>query len=402
MSRILFCVVPEKGHLNPCIGPAQHLQALGHELSFYAPADICDQLSLAGNFAFLGPRHLPEQRDLSRGSYFAEKIQDAQWLHNWIRHLLLDGTPAMIDDLRRAMQQWKPDLVVIDPLLYASAIAAHQEGLPWACLSNSLNPVLPEQLDSALLRSIRQFAPERDQLFAQYGMQAQFRGCDIMSPYLTMALATAALVGAPPPGVHLVGPSLPVHQRGDETDFPWEWLDHSLALVYLSLGSQLYYHPDIFIKVAQALGDLPVQLVLSVGDLVDSPLLPPQHDRCIAVRYAPQLDLLAKAQVFINHGGANSVMEALSHGVPMLLSPLCNDQFHSAYFVQSARAGLTLDLRSATAEDIKTAVSALLADGPIRQQAAKIASSYQSNNGATAAARLISELASKNHQATGS
>src|SRR5690606_10983502 len=112
MSRILFCVVPEKGHLNPCIGPAQYLQAAGHEVAFYAPADISAQLALAGNFSFLGPKNTPEQHDLSRGAYFAEKIQDANWLRHWIRQLLLDATPGMIPDLRNAMRQWQADIIV--------------------------------------------------------------------------------------------------------------------------------------------------------------------------------------------------------------------------------------------------------------------------------------------------
>ena len=40
MTRVLFCVIPEKGHLNPYIGPAQALQSLGAEVVFHAPADV--------------------------------------------------------------------------------------------------------------------------------------------------------------------------------------------------------------------------------------------------------------------------------------------------------------------------------------------------------------------------
>lgn len=65
MKRILFCVVPEKGHVNPCIGPAQHLRAAGCDVAFYAPADISDQLDGAGGFAFVGPRETPARHDLS-------------------------------------------------------------------------------------------------------------------------------------------------------------------------------------------------------------------------------------------------------------------------------------------------------------------------------------------------
>lgn len=410
MKRILFCVVPEKGHLNPCIGPAQRLQAAGFEVGFYAPADIAAQLEGAGAFAFLGPRaqaeeHPPaaegERHELSRGAVFADKIRDAAWLRNWIRTLLIDETPGQVEGIRAIIRDWQPGVVVIDPLHYASAIAAHLESKPWVALSNSLNPVLPDDLDSELLNTVCWIAPERERLFASYGMQARFRGCDVLSPYLTLALTTEALVGAPPPGVQLVGPAMPAGARGDEADFPWHRLDGTLPTIYMSLGSQLYWHPEVFNKVIAAARGLPVQLVLSVGDLVDTDLLPHDDARVIAVRYAPQLAVLERAQVFVNHGGANSVMESLACGVPMLLSPFCNDQFHSAHFVERAGAGIRLDLQTATVAEIAAALAILLGPGPLREHAAQMRASY-ARDGSAQAARLIGALASESHPVTAS
>ncbi|WP_321950709.1 glycosyltransferase [Paraburkholderia bannensis] len=410
MKRILFCVVPEKGHLNPCIGPAQRLQAAGFEVGFYAPADISAQLDAAGAFVFLGPREQAQARpaalegerhELSRGAVFAEKIRDAAWLRNWIRTLLIDETPGQIEGIRAIIRDWQPAVVVIDPLHYASALAAHLEDKPWVSLSNSLNPVLTDDMDSELLSTVRWIAPERDKLFASYGLQARFRGCDVLSPHLTMALTTEALVGEPPQGVALVGPAMPAGPRGDETEFPWHRLDSSLSLVYMSLGSQLYYHPDVFARVIEAARALPVQLVLSVGELVDTDLLPRNDERVIAVRYAPQLAVLERADVFINHGGANSVMESLACGVPMLLSPFCNDQFHSAHFVERAGAGLRLDLQTASVEEIAAALAMLLRPGALRERAAQIQASY-ARDGSAEAARLIGALASESRPVTAS
>lgn len=401
MKRILFCVVPEKGHVNPCIGPAQHLQAADCEVAFYAPADISAQLEGAGDFTFLGPRETPERHDLSRGASFAANIRDAAWLRRWIHTLLIEYTPAQVDGIRAVLRQWRPDVVVIDPLLYASAIAAELEGLPWVAMSNSLNPVLPDTLDSELLATVRWLAPERDRLFARYGIEAHFRGCDILSPHLTLAFTTEDLVGAAPQGVALVGPALPAGARGDEPPFPWERIDAARPLVYMSLGSQLYYQPELFAKVIQATRATSAQLVLSVGELVDTDLLPVADERVIAVRYAPQLALLRRTHAFINHGGANSVMEALACGVPMLLSPFCNDQFHSAWFVERAGAGCRLDLEQASVQEIANAINDLLRPGPLRERAAQIGASYR-RDGSAEAARLIIELASGSHPATAS
>lgn len=404
MTRVLFATIPEKGHLNPNIGPAQQLRARGCQVAFYAPTDISAQLTLAGPFDFIGPCVQPPPAELSRGAAFAQHVRDPQWLRGWIHALLIEQVPASIAPLRDALRQWRPDVVVIDPLFYAAAIAAHAEGIPWAVLSNSLNPVLPDSLDSELLRTIRGLTPARARLFAQYGMHPDFRGCDVLSPSLTMALTTQAFTGEPPAGVTLIGPALAAGTRGDEPPFPWERLDPERPLIYMSLGSQIYYQPSLFNKVVIALtqhGTVPVQLVLAVGELLDSDLLPSPSDSLIIVRYAPQMAMLRRAAAFISHGGANSVMEALACGVPLLLTPLCNDQFHQAHFVERAGVGVSLDIARADTAQIADVVQALLRPGAIRDRVNQVAASYQ-RDGSADAARLIMALASKSHPATAS
>ena len=61
----------------------------------------------------------------------------------WIKRLLVDTVEAQAPPIARAIERFRPDLVAIDPMLYAAAIAAHEAGVPWATLSNSLNPALP-------------------------------------------------------------------------------------------------------------------------------------------------------------------------------------------------------------------------------------------------------------------
>jgi UDP:flavonoid glycosyltransferase YjiC (YdhE family) len=134
-----------------------------------------------------------------------------------------------------------------------------------------------------------------------------------------------------------------------------------------------------------------VDLVLSVSDLLDVGGLGALPKHVTAVRYAPQWSLLERARVFVTHGGANSVMEAVTCAVPMLVSPLCNDQFHNAHFVERAGLGVALDLRTARAEAIGTAFDALLG-GAGAHERARVARSYAAD-GAAEAARLVLALA---------
>jgi hypothetical protein len=167
----------------------------------------------------------------------------------------------------------------------------------------------------------------------------------------------------------------------------WAGLSYRLTpygIVYASFGSQIYHWPEIFAKLRR----LNVHLVLSVGELCNE--IEP-GENCQIYRYAPQRTLLEHADVFVTHGGANSFMEAIAAGVPMLLSPMCNDQFHQAYFAERSGIGLVTDLRTIGDAELAAAVDTLLANGPHRAAIRKLAQSY-AINGAIRAAELIERL----------
>merc|ERR1711977_240995 len=63
----------------------------------------------------------------------------------------------------------------------------------------------------------------------------------------------------------------------------------------------------------------------------------------IVRRRCPQLDVLKVADVFITHGGANSMIESVSAHVPMLVLPYFADQYENARIVSSSGSGLHYD-----------------------------------------------------------
>ena len=386
--KIAFALIPEKGHVNPYIGPAQALVEAGHEVVIGAPGDICDQITRAG-LAFhadlIADRQLGR---VTRGSELVELIQYPARLDGWIEQLLLDNVVEQAPTLREWYERERADVVVADPLFYAAAIAAHLASLPWAAVSNSLNPVIPASLDSALLRTVRRLSKRRSELFSGYGMEGTFSGPDVLSPFLTVVFATEALVGPPPDGVTLVGPSFPPRNRGDEVAA--RPLPADRPVVYASFGSQLYFWPGIFEKILIAGRALDAHMIFAMGDLADDSRWKAPIENCEIYGYAPQLAVLRGASVFVTHGGANSVMEGIAAGVPMLISPMCNDQFHQAHFIEKAGIGCVENLIDAPVERIVEGLRFLL-DGGVRSSMAAVSRTYQVD-GARRAAELIASL----------
>ncbi|MNL23832.1 UDP-glucoronosyl and UDP-glucosyl transferase [compost metagenome] len=87
-------------------------------------------------------------------------------------------------------------------------------------------------------------------------------------------------------------------------------------------------------------------------------------------------------------------MEGIRANVPLLISPICNDQFHQAYFVEKSGVGRSLDLRTASREEIRQAMEGLLSDQNIKASMKRVSETYQ-DNGSLKAARLIQDAVKK-------
>ena len=402
--RALLVTSPEKGHLNPMMGVAQWLHRDGHQVGWLCLPEPSPQLGRAGVPIEVVTAHLPAPPAgapelVVGGEALARLVRDEAALRGWIRTLLLDLVPAQIAPVRAALRAFRPDAIALDGMQYAAVIAAHLEQIPYAGISSALTLLEPPAVQSALLQNVRELSKDRARLFAAHGMAPRFRTCEALSPWLNTIFATRALVGddaSVPPATLLVGPSVPPEPRGDEPDFAQVWprLDPARALVYLSFGSQISWQPEAFTRVAEAAAPLGVQLLIACGELAaHAPFVARLAGDPIVVDYAPQRQLLARARALVTHGGANSIMEAMAAGVPVAISPVCNDQPVQAHFVTRAGAGLEIDLATAPVDAIRGVLARLVAaDSPFAACARAIAEDYARHDGARAAAQLLARM----------
>ena len=103
----------------------------------------------------------------------------------------------------------------------------------------------------------------------------------------------------------------------------------------------------------------------------------------------PQPSVVAKADLFIHHGGNNSFCEALFFGVPSLVMPYCWDGHDNALRAEECRVGLRLDRNDWTPERLCGAINALLADSAMRDRLRANASQMAASPGNERAAEAI-------------
>ncbi len=391
MKHVLFVVLPERGHVHPFLGAAEALRARGARVSFYAPRDVRPILAPLGWTDVHAPDGAGPASPEHRGESFAALLADRARLRVWIRAMLVDTVEPSVAPLRAHLAHARPDVVVIDPMAYFAAIAAHEENLPWFGLSTSLNPCIRDDVESELVDTLRSLDAARRALFAAHGVPApRFRVSDVLSPLGTFVLSTRALLGdeLPDDGVpiHLVGAALPGGAATPRRP--------QRPLVYASFGSQAYHQPVQLGVVLEAARAVDARFVIAMGELASSPLARSAPPNVEIVAFVPQVELLAEATVAITHGGANSVHEGLAHAVPLLVSPICNDQHHNAAIVARAGAGRSLDLARSSPEHVASSLRALLAEeAPERMVARAIARSYGGAGGAGRIADVVLGIA---------
>lgn len=225
---------------------------------------------------------------------------------------------------------------------------------------------------------------------AEWGLKP-FRGIgDALSPIAQVAQMPAILEfesASRPQHLYFTGPWVNAAQR-PEIDFPWDRLD-GRPLVYASLGTLQNGFEPVFRAIAQACSHLPVQLVLSLGGGLSPEELGPLAGNPLVVSFAPQLEILKRAQVVITHAGVNTALEALSEGVPLVAIPLGNDQPGVAARVVACGAGVVVPRRKLNPARLRRAVRLVLEHPDYRARAQEIGRVLSQIDGPAMAAEII-------------
>lgn len=162
-------------------------------------------------------------------------------------------------------------------------------------------------------------------------------------------------------------------------------------LVYVSFGSLGSGDVAQLKRLAEALGKLPLRVLMNVGDYKDQyPSLPANVK---VESWFPQPSVIKQADAVIHHGGNNSFNECLYFGKPALIMPFVWDGHDNATRVQETGHGLHLHRAHWTEAELKAAIERLLTDHAMKAKLAATSRHMQSRHGPTKAAGLLDKLA---------
>lgn len=359
MANIVVCSLGFRGHLNPLLAVAKSLVSLGHTINFFCTETYAKDIQNIGAIfhayqsIFDAKFEMPKTNLVSL--YLIRSVTEA--------HQVLPQMMSIIDDNQ-------VDLVIYEGACLAGRLLSQLLDVPAVKLCPSFattenynpfsagrqeffdNPAMVKLFDEEVAKLKKDFNVEYE-LKENIGhaeklnivcMPRVFQHCnDLFDERFKF-----------------IGPAFieEINEAYHQINKP---------LLYISLGTLLNNQPAFYQKCLEAFGNSDWQVVMPVGDKIDTSNWEIPDNFQIA-SYVPQDAILKSATAFITVGGMNSVQQALFYGVPVVVIPATGEHKLIAQRVNELGVGIILDKESVTVQCLKRAVDELVSSANYRER----------------------------------
>jgi zeaxanthin glucosyltransferase len=398
------------GHLNPLIALSQEMVRRGHRVTFCEKPKVEDRVRRAGlEFVpICGRKETTSRRAPKPGAGIRAEIATLRF--NLQR--VIGDVERYLEEAPKALASTGVNALLINEVALTGPTVAETLRLPYFLISTTVphhfgwngwswitghrsSTSCISWLQSRLLElsALRVRGPVRRSLDAHRRKIGLGPICEIQENYPCLAQITQMPQCLELPGIateanfHYSGPWISSEARS-QIEFPWERLDER-PLVYATLGTTRNFAPAILSMIAEACASLDVQLVIALGNRGEPEHFSDLPGTPIVTRFAPQLELLKRAQLVISHGGPNTAFEALAAGKPLVVIPLAYDQPAIAARLKRLGTAEVLPAKRLTVQKIRTAVMKVLREPQYREAAVALQRQLQSIGGIRRAADII-------------
>ncbi|KAB8314689.1 glycosyltransferase [Tolypothrix campylonemoides VB511288] len=403
---------PFSGHLNPLAALGRELSSRGHRVTFLQIPDLEQNILSEGlNFYPIGqsiyqPGELAEILAQLGQLSGIEALRYSVKFCQRITAIICQDAPAAIEAAgieALLVDQMEPAGEAVAELLnmpfisVCNAQAIHRSAdVPpfftpwsydnswWARLRNQATYYILDRSSQPIVQVLNEYRqkwklPVNRRLYASRSRLAQ-----ISQQSAAFDFPCANL----PKHFHYTGPLRNTSPR--QVPFPFEQLTGQ-PLIYASLGSMQNTKLEIFECIAAACEGLDVQLVIPLGSKINPEVVQRLPGSPLVVEYAPQVEVIAKASLTITHGGLNTVLDSLSHGVPLIAIPITYEQPGNAARIKWTGTGEVIPLSSLSIPKLRATIEQVLTQDFYLNNALRVKRSLQSAGGVKRAADIVEQ-----------
>ena len=402
MAVILAYGSPSLGHLFPLAALLSELAERGHQVHLRTMSSGVGKARAAGINAepVDGRIEAIVARDwLARNALDVLKMSI---------DVLCRRAALEVDDLRNAIEQVQPDVVIVDANCWGAMSSADAGHTPWLVFSPFTpylrSPGIPPfgpglrprpgvvgRLRDAAFRPLvthlfdRRMLPRVNAVRVTVGAPTARSVDDLMRRAPLLLAVGGEPFEYPHPGwgdaVHLVGAC--VFEPGPTSVPDWvASIDRPIVLVNTSSIKQA--DTVLACTALRALADEPVHVVATFPAGVPQGLAVPPN--ATVRQFVPHSVVLDRACCAITHGGMGTTVKALDRGVPVCVVPFARDQAEVARRVEVARCGVRLPADKLDARALRAAVRSAMT---MTDGARRVAAGFAATGGVRRAADLI-------------
>jgi MGT family glycosyltransferase len=420
---VLFMPESAFGPTNNCIGIAHQLTQRGHRVIFASDRSWNGRLAPLGIEEDLVDLAPPPELETAQtaGQFWKDYINaispefakaTVDQLASVIRPIwqeLIAGAEYVEPQLRQIIARTRPDVIVEDNVVgfpalmtagvpYVRIVSCNPLEMPGPGVAPGFSGLAEGEPDTYLAfreayrRTHVDLWREFDEWFRAQGApglpELEFIGSGSLNLYVYPEELDYIDARPLPANWHRLDSS--VRDTDTPVDLPEGFADGHRPVVYFSLGSLGSSDVELMRRVIAALATEPYDVMVSTG---------PRHEEIElasnmwGAEFVPQTRLLPLADVVITHGGNNTVTETMHFGKPMVVLPLFWDQYDNAQRVHERGYGVRLASYAFTSDQLRGAVTALLADSDLRTRLTTASRRIQAANGVSRAADLIEGVA---------
>lgn len=290
--------------------------------------------------------------------------------------------PPFLRDLLRLGSAWRPDVVVREPVEFASVLAAERWGIPYASVMWAIYIDPRHLMRDAFASLCRSHGFDADAVLDGFDRHLVVRylpGSWRMEPSPGPADALACHA-RPFDGLQTVEPG----HLFTRTDRP---------LVWVTMGISFPRQPSLYQRLLDALAGLEAEAVLTVGEEdATGDLLIPANVRLEP--YIPASALLPRCDAVVFHGGFNTLHATLWHGLPVVVIPQeAGDQEPTAAEVAKLGLGLSVAGPTPHPDELRSAIERVLGERVYREAAQRFKAEMAALPPLDAAVTRLVELA---------
>lgn len=358
--RVLVATTAGAGHFGPLVPFAGELRDHGHDVLVAAPTSFSSVVQRAG---FIH-RPFPDAPAEELTAVFDTLVGVSNEEGNAIvvREVFgrIDARAAM-PGMQALVEQWRPALILRETSEFASYAVAEAAGIPHV------------QVAVGLASFEQHFLPALEAPLDELGVEAGIKGLR-SAPRLSLVPESFEDPAASGSAVtRRYREDAPPLATGPLPDW---WAGDAAPLVYVTFGSVaagLGLFPALYRDVVAALADMPVRVLLTLGDAGEPEAIEPVPANVHVENWWPQREVMHHAAAMVGHGGFGTTISGLASGVPMVVVPLFADQPYNAERVHASGAGIALHGGPTAIDELAGALQRILDEESYRHQAGRIA-----------------------------